>query len=211
MNKKKAILSIVCNALIVAFTFLAILNYFVTIWQENLQGAKCFRYFTIDSNILCAITSIFMIVGAIKYLNGKKVPYYFTILKFVGTSAVMLTFLTVCFFLYPFNASLGLYFFFGGSGFFLHFFCPVLALVSLVFFEKYENVSKKSTIFAMLPILVYGTVYVICVWFTKVWPDIYGFTFGYKVIITPVIVMLLFQYGIIWGVYGLTQIKSKRQ
>lgn len=214
MNRKKAIISIILNSIIIVATFVSVLNYFVEIFNKanmDSAGVNCFRYFTIDSNILCSITSIFMIIKAARYLNNQFSPKWFTVLKFVGTCAVMLTFMTVACILYPFNTYLGLKFFYGGSGFSLHFFNPVLALISLVFFEKYENVSKISILYSIIPMFIYGIFYIINVWFNKTWNDFYGLTFGYKYIILPSIGMILFQFIISILVYLCTKIKLKNQ
>ena len=60
-----------------------------------------FRYFTTQSNVLCAAASFAMIIA----LLAGKVPQAVILLKYVGTAAVTVTLLTVFFFPAPLKSA----------------------------------------------------------------------------------------------------------
>lgn len=196
--KKK--LDILVHILIVVTTVWAVVMYFVG--EPDLlgsHGVQCFKYFTTDSNILAALGSAVYLCYIVR---GKRAPQAVTVFKFVGTVAASITLLTVVFFLVPVAAiksgnlnSLPL--FFKGNVFVLHLSTPVLAILATTLLEKEEKISRKEALLGIMPVLVYGIVYMTMV-VLEVWTDWYGFTFGGRLWLIPIVlpVMLLFCYGV---------------
>ncbi len=198
-QKKKNLTDLVLNALIVISTVLSVGSYFFS--GPDLLGSVrsgCFKYFTTDSNVLAAAASLAFLYFNIRKLSHpeEKLPKWVLIFKFTGTVSVAITLLTVVFFLGPTAAVHGgmkAYFrFFEGNTFALHFSTPVLAIVSLLFFETEGTLTKKDVLFGLLPTVVYSFVYLVLVVFVKVWFDWYGFTFGGKLFMAPVSMIVMY-------------------
>ena len=81
--------------------------------------------------------------------------------------------------------------FFEGNVFVLHLTSPVLGFITFVFFEQY-SIEKKLTVLGTLPSTVYSIVYLIMVVILKRWNDFYGFTFGGKYYLSPVVIISMF-------------------
>ena len=130
------------------------------------------RYFTVLSNILCAISAAVVVVARI----SGSVPEAVLVLKYVGTSAVTVTLLTVLFFLGP---TIGYKLLVTGPDFWLHIFCPVIAIVSYLACDK-TNAGIWAVLLGMLPAMAYGMLYLNKVVYEKTWDDFYGFNRGGK-------------------------------
>ena len=149
------------NALIVLLTG-AILVRFA--WKKVTKTA--FRYFTVQSNVLCALSAALMCLapGAI----------WAWALKFVGTAAVTVTMLTVLLFLgraYGYKALLS------GTDLVMHLVTPLLALLSFCVFER-RPVPLWYAPLALLPVMLYGVLYgykILAAPPEKAWEDFYGF------------------------------------
>ena len=144
-------------------------------WKPE-QWKKAFRYFTVQSNVFCAagclLTAIFAIAG--------EVPEWVWLMKYTGTAAVTVTMLTVFLFLAPSTGNLkGLL---SGSSLFLHLITPLLAIISFSFFEK-RGMSFSAALLGMLPVILYGALYLRKVVYSpeeERWDDFYGFNKGGK-------------------------------
>lgn len=183
-NKRKACLisSTVMNLLNFAFVLACVISFFIRTGDGNMQvkGAVAFRYFTIDSNVFSAIASLLLAIFEILILCKKKenTPVAISLLKFMGTIAVAVTFFTVLLFLGPTQGYQGMY---DGTNAFLHLICPLLVMFSYLFTEfgldeKYNTFIEP--LFGLGPVLVYGIVYMVLVVGTKTWEDFYGFNRG---------------------------------
>ena len=170
------------------------------------RGWKSLRFFTNLSNVLVALSSaITLFYNCRNAIKDEYVfPKFAVAFKFVGTVAVSVTFFTVVFYLAPVFAVNGHGYFalFTGNNFFLHFFTPVLEIISFVFFEKGEPVSFPFTFAGLIPTALYSIVYAVMVVAVGEenggWADFYGFTFGGKTQAIPFSVagMLLLTYFI---------------
>ena len=161
------IVSIICNALNVIFVTGAL----TAVLRKAQPKRIAFRYFTILSNIFCAMSSLALLVCAI----AGNVPDGILIWKYSASCAVAVTFMTVMLFLGPvtkkFKELLS------GYNFFLHFFCPVLAIVSYAAFEN-RTFGFYTVIFGVLPVILYAVLYFYKVKLAqeeKRWEDFYGF------------------------------------
>lgn len=186
MSKKKLILtiiSLVVNAFNFIAVFLCMLLYFIDKGDGNMavSGVRTFKYFTNDSNILMALTSIGIIVCDILMLLKKRedIDQLALLLKQVGTVAATVTFLTVMFFLGP---TQGYGIMLAGKNLYLHLICPVLAILSYVFTEYTQNKKENMfvySVYGIIPTFLYGIVYLIMVVVVEDgWEDFYGFNQG---------------------------------
>ena len=95
-------------------------------------GCIDLTYYTIDSNI-------FLLVSSILYLFSRKNPSKIVqFFRYSSTLSVMITFLVVIFVLYPMLDFNFQYLFLAGPNPYMHVLCPLIALVSFLFFEKNE-------------------------------------------------------------------------
>lgn len=187
--------SVITNLIIVITTIIAVALYF-TGGRDSLgaTGVSCLKYFTTLSNILLAISALIFVIYELK----GTIPQWVQLLKFSGTVAATITFLTVCLFLAPMAAMKAgpkvIWKFFEGNVFFLHFSGPVLGLLTFIFFEK-GAINKKWTFVGTIPTTIYSFVYLTMVVILKNWNDWYGFTFGGRNYLSPVVILCMFGFA----------------
>ncbi len=134
-------------------------------WSPS-RGKRAFRYFTTQSNVLCAISALFMC-----FFPDTSWAYY---LKIIGTCAVTVTMLTVLLFLGPIY---GYKVLFKGSDFFMHLLTPLLALFSLCILER-RGLNFSTSFIGLLPVALYAPLYLYNVVYApeeKRWEDFYQF------------------------------------
>ena len=146
--------------------------------------------FTVESNIflgLVAGASTFF--GVRSLFNHRPLPKTLSTWYLIAASSAMLTCLTVVFFLAPVRAASGRNYFdmLVGPMFFFHFFNPVLAAITLIFFTDQNKLTLKSRLLSILPPAIYAIPYIINVAILKNWPDFYGVTFGGQLIFIPLV------------------------
>ena len=110
------------------------------------------RYFTTLSNLFCAVTCLMVVISR---LCGT-VPSAVLVLKYMGTSAVTVTFLTVMLFLGPFVYNYKVLL--TGSDLWLHLVCPLLAIISFLLWDKPEA-SFGIVFLGVLPVFLYAVNY----------------------------------------------------
>lgn len=225
MRKKRLhnTLSIIINVSIILFTIYSISFYYTN--YENfdvllVSRSNCFRYFTNLSNIFVAITSLITLIFDCKNAVRDKyfLPEWVMTVKFSATVSVMLTFLTVVFFLAPITVTRGLSYFhlFEYNYFFLHFLTPVIAIISVVFFERSKNFKFRYCIFGVIPMVLYSFLYFYEVIYLGTekggWPDFYSFTFGgnMKIVYVSGIVIYSATFGFCALLWKLQQIRNKK-
>lgn len=178
----------------------AILFYFVGGTDPMGQGGVgCFKYFTTDSNVLALVASVLCLI----YPAGKR-PHAVSVFRFAATTAVSVTLFTVIFFLAPMAiAGSGSIFaglrFFMGNVFVLHFSTPVLSIAALLLGGVSDRVTKRETLWAVLPVLVYSLVYLVQVVFLQNWTDWYGFTFGGRYALIPLVMAVMYAFAYALG------------
>ena len=201
MIKKKLIISVVINFLIFVTTIFSIIHSFFAEAVGNMEGYArwgIFVFFTIDSNLFCALASLAIgFYNLIKLIRNdfEKESKVLDLLKFISTVAVGLTFITVILFLvFIYGASVLI-----GDNFVLHLSSPILAIISYMFFDSKIPNKTKEVFLGLLPIIIYGAVYITMTVFighdNGGWYDFYMFNLGGMWFIT-VIVMLLVTFGI---------------
>ena len=159
--------SIVLNALIAPLAVLAVLGH-----SRRHSLRYILRFFTALSNLLCGAAALTV---AISRLMGD-VPQAVLLFKYMGTVSVTVTMLTVLLFLGP---TIGFRLLLTGPDFWLHLVCPVLALVSYFGWDQPE-MPFAGVLLGVLPVALYGALYLYQVIFAKSWEDFYGFNRGGK-------------------------------
>ena len=162
----------ILNAAIFLLTLVIVVRFFRRdgTWSAQ-QGKIAFRYFTVQSNVLCGAAALAMFLAPAS-------PLAWT-LKYVGTAAVSVTMLTVLFFLGP---TIGYGKLLQGADFFLHLVLPLLALTSFCVFER-RALSFPTALLGLLPVALYSALYinrVLCAPSDRRWEDFYGFNRGGK-------------------------------
>jgi len=176
------IASIVLNGIIV----LDMLIITVLFFQKDGKWAfgnikRPLKYFTFLSNVLGAVASLLIIIFP------NLLPIW--ILKYVGTVAMTVTFVTVLVFLGP---ALGYKRVLEKHDFWMHLVNPILALVSFCVFER-RPMSVWQALFGMLPVALYGMFYGYKVMLAKEghrWEDFYGFNKGNKWYLSVILMIL---------------------
>ncbi len=178
--KKKILnlLSLLCNAATVILVAYSVLCFYFGGGVGNMTGAGAhiFVYYTTDSNILAALLCLPMLACNIRALCGHdEVPLWVNICKWVGTVCIMLTFMVVMCFL---GVLMGYRAMLSGVNLFLHLICPLLCLVSFLFFER-GTLPKRELCWTLLPTVIYGIFYFVQVVVIGAenggWPDFYLF------------------------------------
>ena len=195
--KKRITAALILNILVVISTAAITISYYFYSNNPLVEsGFDSYKFFTTDSNILAAVSSLVMIPFEIGILRGKseKLPYAAIVFKLAGMTSVMLTFFTVMFLLLPVY---GPKFLLLGTAFYMHLAGPLAALVTFLFLETDHRVKLSHTLFALIPVVLYGAVYL-----TEViiigeknggWSDFYTFNRGGYWYVT-VFIMLGFTY-----------------
>jgi len=202
-KNRRLIWSIILNSLVFILVTFSVLCNFVEVfhYEEGIKRTACFRYFTVDSNILVALCCIILVVCGIKKLNNPtyEIPSWVIMGKFIGTIAVTITFLVSLFYLTPF---LGVGVMYTKINFFLHLVAPVLAIVSCLFFDMGEKFSVKQSFLGVIPMAIYSVVYLVMVVVIGVnhggWEDFYGFNKG-GLFMVSFVVMYAFVFALCFG------------
>lgn len=152
------------NILIFVITAISFLFCFRKDGRWDLRaGKKSLRFFTILSNLFCAVSALLWVLSS---------SYWAWLLKYVGTVAVTVTLLTVIFFLGP---NMGYKPLFSGKDLYLHLCGPLLAIVSFCFMECQFALSFSLSLLGIIPVIIYGFVYLVEVVILKNWEDFYGY------------------------------------
>ncbi len=125
-------------------------------------GFGILKFFTVDSNILVGVVALIFAYFEYQILKGKrkKVPDKLYILKYVSTVAVLVTCLVTTLYLAPI-APTGYFSMFQKSNLFYHLIIPILCFITFVFFEKTDKIKFKHTFLGVIPVFIYGTLYLI--------------------------------------------------
>lgn len=194
--------ALILDLILFALTFTAVFSCFRTDGHWDVKrGLNVMKYYTVQSNILCAITALTIAVCIL--LGG--VPRWAWLLKYIGTAAVTVTFMTVMVYLGP---AAGYKKMFSGADLHLHLFGPLLAIVSFCFFERFHPLSFPLSLTAMIPVVLYGLLYmfkVICCPAERRWDDFYHFNDGGRWPLSFA-AMIVGTLGICAGLYALCRL-----
>ena len=157
MNKKRELktVTLTINLAIIIFELFGFINVFRSI------GLNAFLYYTENSNLILLISSIMLCVYLIGDLKGKKfkVPKWFSAFRLTGVLSVTVTFLVVLFILTP-EFDNGFYgAFIENSMKYHHLLCPLLGMISFIFYEKYEF-KKYDNLKSLIFTIIYSAILV---------------------------------------------------
>ena len=156
------------NLIVVVFTAVCLCVCFRKDGKWSVQaGLRALRFFTTLSNVLCAVASLLVLLTL-----RRGVPFGIWLLKYIGTAAVAVTFMTVMVFLGP---TMGYKDQLKGFAFYLHVSGPLIAIISFCFLERWYPLSFALSLTGMLPVILYGSFYLNRVVVAKKWDDFYGF------------------------------------
>lgn len=134
-------------------------------WDRK-AGLQALRFFTILSNLFAAVASLLI------FLTLPRSPYWIWLIKYIAACSVTVTFLTVMLFLGP---SYGYKAMLSGKNFYLHLGGPLLALLSFVFLERFYTLPFVTSLLGVIPVILYGFVYLYEVVMIGCWDDFYGY------------------------------------
>lgn len=209
MSKRKlnALISLIMNAVIIAIEVVVITFAFtVPNYTGQIQGWAAFRFFTIDSNALCGLAAIFVVIYDASILKGKRdaLPKYVSIFKFVTTVMITITFMTVICWLAPVQGFGRMY---GGISSCTHMIAPLVTMISFFCFE-YEKSERNlflESLWGMIPVCIYGVIYLIMVIAIGQdnggWEDFYSFNkggFWYLALIIMLAASYIFSLGVLF-------------
>lgn len=215
-TRRQLILSLAADSFIAACTVKSVLGFFSTGGDGNMRvwNTRAFRYYTVDSNVLVALASLFMIAFSLRSLKKgeRKIPRFVMTLKFAGTATVTVTLLVVVCFLGPL---MGYKAMFAGNNLYMHLTTPLLALLSLILFETRPDtvLTKGEALCSVCPTAIYGAVY-----FTQVmlrdekkggWPDFYRFNMGGKWYLAVIAIAALALF-LAWALRKLQRLRAKK-
>ncbi len=176
-------------------------------------GVRSLRYFTVLSNFLCAIAALihfgFLAVR-------KSAPRWVLRLSYAGTAAVGVTLMVVLLFLGPLYGYLAML---KGANLWFHLLIPLLAILDHILLEPGERPSFRDTFLCLVPVALYGAVYVgnLLVNGVGEWPDTndwYLFTiWGTSVAVCIAAGILLLAWGIALALraLGRARVKGERR
>lgn len=157
-----------------------------------------FRYFTVLSNVFCAVSAAIVLFAWF----GGALPFWVVLLKYVGTAAVAVTLLTVFLFLGPASGQWKMLL--SGTDFFMHLLCPLIAIVSLCVFER-TDFAFPFALLGVIPVILYGVWYlyrVVMLPEERRMEDFYGFNKSGRWPISMALIFLL-AFGVsaaLWAV-----------
>ena len=174
------LLALISAATVAVCVCIGVVMNLTTLYDQDFDnmGLRTFCMFTVNSNIFEGIAMLmalpYTIVGLRK--GHYHLPNWCVNLMYSSTTAVALTFLVSLFILAPFK---GFRLIFSGSRFFLHAVCPILAILTFIFFICDHFVTIKEIAWAIIPVVLYGLVYFVMVVVIGEerggWNDFYGF------------------------------------
>lgn len=149
---------------------------------EDMKGWGYFKAFTMDGNILSALTLLVVGYYDLRWLiSGKKcTSAWVTRFQLMGATSSAVIFLIVFCFLIPVKIVNGEDFWpmINGDMIFLHILNPILAIAEFLLFRWRRDIKVWECLLSVTPLALYDGVYGLMVFIVKAWNDFYGFTFG---------------------------------
>ena len=179
-NRTQCMLALVSCLIVVVCVCAGVIMNLTTLYDEDFDnmGIRTFCMFTVNSNILAALSAFLVIPYAIDGIRKKDyiLPGWVVTFMFMGATAVTLTFLVSLFVLSPVK---GFVLIFTGSRFFLHGVCPILHILTFCVFVTSHKITLKQSLTALIPVGIYAIVYFVMVVVVPTekggWDDFYGF------------------------------------
>lgn len=195
-NRMQCLFALIGAGVAAACVCIGVTMNLVTLYDENFDhmGIRTFCMFTVDSNILAALSMLMCIPYTV---DGLRTGYYHlpdwvVVLMHIAVTAVSLTFLVSLCILAPVK---GFVLIFTGSRFFLHGVCPVLCIVTLCCFINSHIIRMWEALLALIPVAAYAAVYVVMVVVIGEdnggWNDFYGFATRVPIWVSAAVILPL--------------------
>ncbi|MDD3338129.1 MAG: hypothetical protein PHS82_04655 [Lachnospiraceae bacterium] len=150
---KKQMIALILNLIVIVMEIIG------AVMSARKHGAAMFQFYTEDSNIFALLAcSIFAVVSILNLAHGKtEIPKWVHILKYIAACCLTVTFVVVICVLAP-TLGPGGYteMLLQGSMLYHHFLCPVLVVISFLFFERGPQLDKKCRFYAVIPTIIYA-------------------------------------------------------
>ena len=119
-----------------------------------------FRFFTVDSNMFMGIMALIFAIYEYKVIKGikKDISKIITVLKFMATVSVSLTFVVVFAYLGPITKG-GVVLLLKNSNLFFHLLIPLFSIINLIIFERSNKLKFRDCIYGIIPTVLYGIYY----------------------------------------------------
>ncbi len=120
---------------------------------------SCLKYYTHYSSFLTLVSSSFLCVSLYRRISGESMTggRFTRKLRFMAVSSSALTMVVVLVILIPMSGFRDTAFLlFGGTNLLEHILCPVLSIVSFIFFGDYRDLGRNDALQATLPTIVYA-------------------------------------------------------
>ena len=152
----KKTLALISNLLIVV---LEVISFIILINRNGGVTVGIVYFYTRLSNLLALIAGIFVFIFIIKNKSGE-LPKWLSMLRYIATIMLFVTLLISLFVLTP---AVGSFYrmMIENQLKFHHLLCPLISIVSFIFFEKGGVLTTKDNVLALIPTLVYGIVMMI--------------------------------------------------
>ena len=164
--------------------------------DDTARSAGYFSAFTVDCEAFMALVSLVGVILCVRAFRRREdvLPAWFDVLYLVGTASLTLVFLVVACYLAPVKVAHGYsyFFLFRKGNFFNHFLNPWLAIICFNFINNTRELPWQKAWFAPIPMILYAVVYMVNVAVLRVWPDLYGFSFGGHYGLFPLELVIIF-------------------
>jgi hypothetical protein len=182
MANVKQIIDIILNLIVFAdMVFFTIISFKNDEGWKLKNGKRPLKYFTFLSNVHLAVASLLIIIF--------RQSFIVWMIKYTGTAAVTVTMLTVLVFLGP---TIGYKIVLTGRELWMHLINPLIAIITFSFLER-RSLPFVYSLFGMLPVMLYGIMYLYKVLLAKEekrWDDFYGYNKGGKWYISFILMQL---------------------
>lgn len=198
-ERKRYICAVIAHALLLAAECIA--------FYPN-PFTKDLMYYTQLSNLLALFVSFAYVLEAVPRLKkGKTAPSAcLRVLSYAAVCVLTVTMLVVIFILSPMQVAGGFVpLMFSGPMLYMHFLCPVIALISFLLFEKEPPLTKKHLFLALLPTLLYAAA-VIPLNILRVLRGPYPFLYVYE---QPVYMSVLWSILVLGGAFLIAWLLKK--
>lgn len=146
--------AIIFNSLVVAC---GVLGQVFNALSAGFMASDSYLYYTLLSNVLITAVAGVMIAFEIRKLKGKTIPKGISVLQFVATVAITLTFLVFSLMLTPEMVAQGNAWYLVTPGnIFLHNLTPIFAILAWVFYGDASKIKCVECLYCVIPPLVYG-------------------------------------------------------
>lgn len=155
MKRKRASVSVALSVVVIALEVAAM------IMAYGELKFSMFRYYTEDSNLFLLVAAALWLFFEGRYLrDGVAIPDWVRVVKYAATCTTTVTLMVVLTVLAPMEHDYG-GLLFSGSMLYVHTLCPLLALVSFLFFEGEPKLHRSDVGIALVPTALYALVAIV--------------------------------------------------